>query len=139
MRDWYKNSTLKNRIAALCDSYKNSYWFSGHSHWIWEMQCFDVDKVWPDQNTNSSGSFTTVLKRENKNADANIWPANNSPERPGGWCIHIPSCGDTRSAEILTNDFVTSTLTLVVDGDTYNPEVGSKSQFAILLMNWLNY
>lgn len=35
--NWLGGSQL-NRIQGLCDTYKNTYWFSGHSHWKWYLQ-----------------------------------------------------------------------------------------------------
>ena len=32
-----------NTLEQMCDKYKNSIWFSGHSHWKWDLQKFDQD------------------------------------------------------------------------------------------------
>ena len=38
--NWLKGAQL-SRLQAMCDKYKNSIWFSGHSHWRWSLQKFD--------------------------------------------------------------------------------------------------
>ena len=30
-----------NTLQAMCDRYKNSIWFSGHSHWKWSLQQYE--------------------------------------------------------------------------------------------------
>ena len=64
--NWLKGSQLAI-LQDLCDSYPNTLWFSGHSHWEWELQRYQ-DK-------------------------ANIYGTGADGERSSGWCIHIPSCG----------------------------------------------
>ena len=54
-------------LEKLCDSYPNSVWFSGHSHWEWRLQKYQ-DR-------------------------ANIYNIIGPTQRASGWCVHIPSCG----------------------------------------------
>lgn len=56
-----------NRLEKLCDTYINSIWFSGHSHWKWDLQHYQ--------------------KR------ANIHRSYFFSEPATGWCVHVPSCG----------------------------------------------
>ena len=62
--NWLSGTQLTT-LQGLCDQYKNTIWFSGHSHWKWQLQQYE-DK-------------------------ANIWPITNEA-RNSGWCVHIPSC-----------------------------------------------
>lgn len=65
--NWLKGEQLE-RLEALCDRYVNSIWFSGHSHWEWQLQKYQ-DR-------------------------ANIYRTYNATLQPtSGWCLHIPSCG----------------------------------------------
>ena len=58
-----------DELAALCDKYTNSIWFSGHSHWKWELQKYQ-DR-------------------------ANIYRGFNEDGSPAsGWCVHISSCAN---------------------------------------------
>ena len=56
-----------NRLEKLCDTYINSIWFSGHSHWKWDLQHYQ--------------------KR------ANIHRSYFFSEPATWWCVHVPSCG----------------------------------------------
>ena len=38
--NWLAGAQL-NTLQAMCDRYKNSIWFSGHSHWKWSLQQYD--------------------------------------------------------------------------------------------------
>lgn len=38
--NWLRYAQL-DRLHEVCDTYKNSIWFSGHSHWKWSLQEFD--------------------------------------------------------------------------------------------------
>jgi hypothetical protein len=38
--NWLSGAQL-NTLQAMCDRYKNSIWFSGHSHWKWSLQQYD--------------------------------------------------------------------------------------------------
>lgn len=64
--NWLKGAQLAI-LQGLCDSYPNTLWFSGHSHWEWELQTYQ-DR-------------------------ANIYTTKTDSERSSGWCVHIPSCG----------------------------------------------
>ena len=64
--NWLKGSQLAI-LQKLCDSYPNTVWFSGHSHWEWKLQKYQ-DR-------------------------ANIYNVTGPSQRASGWCVHIPSCG----------------------------------------------
>ena len=64
--NWLSGNQLA-RLQCLCDRYVNSIWFSGHSHWQWELQ-----------------------KYEDR---ANIYRTYNGADPTSGWCVHVPSCG----------------------------------------------
>lgn len=64
--NWLSGKQLA-RLQDLCDRYVNSIWFSGHSHWQWELQ-----------------------KYEDR---ANIYRTYNGADPTSGWCVHVPSCG----------------------------------------------
>ena len=55
------------RLRNMCDRYINSMWFSGHSHWEWQLQKYQ-DR-------------------------ANLYRKLSGGEPQSGWCVHIPSCG----------------------------------------------
>ena len=55
------------RLQEICDHYVNSVWFSGHSHWEWDLQRYE-DK-------------------------ANIYRESQWLTPGSGWCVHVPSCG----------------------------------------------
>ena len=38
--NWLAGAQL-NTLQAMCDRYKNSIWFSGHSHWKWSLQQYE--------------------------------------------------------------------------------------------------
>ena len=40
--NWLAGAQL-NTLQAMCDRYKNTIWFSGHSHWKWSLQQYDDD------------------------------------------------------------------------------------------------
>lgn len=67
--NWLSGTQL-TRLEAMCDKYVNSVWFSGHSHWKWEMQSFQ--KI------------------------ANIYRTYNGETPTCGWCVHVPSCAEPR-------------------------------------------
>jgi hypothetical protein len=59
------------RLEALCDKYVNTVWFSGHSHWKWELQ----------------------MHQDN----ANVYRKYNNDGTPAsGWCVHVPACSKPR-------------------------------------------
>lgn len=55
------------RLENLCDTYTNSIWFSGHSHWKWDLQKYQ--------------------------RRANVHRLYLFSEPVTGWCVHVPSCG----------------------------------------------
>ena len=67
--NWFKDAQLEI-LEDLCDHYVNTVWFSGHSHWKWEMQRFQ-DR-------------------------ANIYPTYRKGTPSSGWCVHVPSCAKPR-------------------------------------------
>lgn len=65
----YLQGEQHDELAALCDKYVNSIWFSGHSHWKWELQKYQ-DR-------------------------ANIYRSYNEDGSPAsGWCVHVSSCAN---------------------------------------------
>jgi hypothetical protein len=64
--NWLKGAQFEN-LKKLCDTYHNSIWFSGHSHWEWQLQKYQ-DR-------------------------ANIYREYKGTEPASGWCVHIPACG----------------------------------------------
>lgn len=64
--NWLRGEQL-TLLENLCDSYPNTVWFSGHSHWEWELQKYQ-DR-------------------------ANIYRAYNDGKAASGWCVHVSSCG----------------------------------------------
>ena len=67
--NWLSGAQLA-RLEGMCDKYVNSIWFSGHSHWKWEMQSFQ-DR-------------------------ANIYRTYENNKPTSGWCVHVPSCAEPR-------------------------------------------
>ncbi len=59
--NWMAGSNLTN-MTRLLSTYNNTFWFSGHSHWKWDLQRFQKN--------------------------ANVARYGNS----GAWTIHLPSC-----------------------------------------------
>ncbi len=68
--NWLSGAQL-TRLENMCDKYVNSIWFSGHSHWKWEMQSFQ-DRANIYRNYKTDGTPTC------------------------GWCVHVPSCAEPR-------------------------------------------
>ena len=64
--NWLKGTQL-NLLEYMCDKYVNSVWFSGHSHWEWQLQKYQ-DR-------------------------ANIYRTYEGVKPTSGWCVHVPSCG----------------------------------------------
>lgn len=65
----YLQGEQHDKLAALCDKYVNTIWFSGHSHWKWALQKYQ-DR-------------------------ANIYRSYNEDGSPAsGWCVHISSCAN---------------------------------------------
>lgn len=64
--NWISGVQLE-RLSAMCDNYVNTIWFSGHSHWKWDMQKYQ--------------------------GRANVFRTYDYTGRPtSGWCVHVPSC-----------------------------------------------
>ena len=53
----------------MCEHYVNTIWFSGHSHWKWDMQ----------KHQDRANVFRTY---------------DNGGSPSSGWCVHIPSCAN---------------------------------------------
>lgn len=70
--NWLSGEQLE-RLQAMCDRYRNSIWFSGHSHWEWCLQKYQ-DR-------------------------ANIYRGTTGMTPTSGWCVHIPSCGVPRTSD----------------------------------------
>ena len=64
--NWLRGKQLEE-LEAMCDNYVNTIWFSGHSHWEWELQKYQ-DR-------------------------ANIYHTYDGINPSSGWCVHVPSCG----------------------------------------------
>ncbi|MBP3426455.1 MAG: metallophosphoesterase [Rikenellaceae bacterium] len=64
--NWLTGVQLK-RLKNMCDRYVNTIWFSGHSHWEWQLQKYQ-DR-------------------------ANIYRGYEDAKPTSGWCVHVPSCG----------------------------------------------
>ncbi len=64
--NWLRGAQLA-KLQNLCDRYLNSLWFSGHSHWEWQLQKYQ-DR-------------------------ANIYRKYEGFTPVSGWCVHVPSCG----------------------------------------------
>ena len=65
-KNWLRGPQLE-RLENLCKKYHNSIWFSGHSHWEWQLQKYQ--------------------DRANIHRDyENGLPAS-------GWSVHVPGCG----------------------------------------------
>lgn len=107
-----------NRLSNLSYKYKNTIWFSGHSHYEWNCQGIEKATM-----TQSSDNSISVYNWKEKNYDVNVWPANQDHERECGWSLHIPSCSGVRPIGNATGD------------TTYGPtdwKVYNTSEFAII-------
>ena len=71
------DETNWQNLVALRTAYPNTVWFSGHSHWQWQMQ----------GKTGKNASW-------GKNYNANIYPVNLTGTRDGGYCVHVPSTSE---------------------------------------------
>ena len=65
-KNWLRGPQLE-RLEGMCRKYVNTMWFSGHSHWEWQLQKYQ-DR-------------------------ANIYREYKGTEPASGWCVHIPACG----------------------------------------------
>lgn len=95
---WYGGKFIK-KLTDLSYKYKNTIWFSGHSHYEWG--CQGVTK--PTLTMNG----TTVPNWKENNLDVNVWPVNidKDHQRECGWALHLPSASGIRPIE---NAFDTS-------------------------------
>ena len=64
--NWLTGAQL-SKLQRMCDNYVNTIWFSGHSHWEWQLQKYQ-DR-------------------------ANIYRTYAGFTPTSGWCVHVPSCG----------------------------------------------
>ena len=65
-KNWLRGEQLE-RLENLLKKYHNSIWFSGHSHWEWQLQKYqDMANVQRDYNGRKPAS---------------------------GWAVHVPGCG----------------------------------------------
>lgn len=73
--NWLGGSQL-DKLTKLNEKYLNTIWFSGHSHWMWDLQKF------PD------------FINETENADrANVFRSfDEGGNSTSGWAAHVPSC-----------------------------------------------
>lgn len=65
-KNWLRGEQLE-RLENLCKKYKNSIWFSGHSHWEWQLQKYQ-DR-------------------------ANVYRDYEDGVPASGWAVHVPGCG----------------------------------------------
>lgn len=65
-KNWLRGPQLE-RLENLCKKYHNSIWFSGHSHWEWQLQKYQ-DR-------------------------ANIHRDYENGQPASGWSVHVPGCG----------------------------------------------
>lgn len=65
-KNWLRGEQLE-RLENLCKKYKNSVWFSGHSHWEWQLQKYQDN--------------------------ANIHRDYEDGKPASGWAVHVPGCG----------------------------------------------
>jgi hypothetical protein len=64
--NWLSGSQL-TKLEEMRDKFKNTIWFSGHSHWKWYLQKFE--------------DTANVCRKYNND---------NKPD--SGWTVHVPSC-----------------------------------------------
>lgn len=78
--NWLQGSQL-SKLQKLCDTYINSVWFSGHSHWKWDLQRY--------QDT------------------ANIYRSYDDNGNPtSGWCVHVSSCASPINSDGASREFL---------------------------------
>lgn len=64
------------RLTKLRDTFPNTLWFSGHSHWHWELEGTTNKYCDPSLGLNTHNNFNPNLRT-----------------------VHIPSCGDPRNSD----------------------------------------
>ena len=72
--NWLKGSQL-NELKEMRDRYKNSIWFSGHSHWKWSLQQFE-DKA--NVCKNSSAGWSVHIPSCAKPSDSDGTPGSSN-------------------------------------------------------------
>lgn len=92
---WLGGKWLK-RLSDLSYKYKNTIWFSGHSHYQWDCQGYYSKYITDD-------GYGNVYNFKEYNYDANIWPVNQDHDRECGWALHIPSCAGIRTIKSSVN------------------------------------
>jgi hypothetical protein len=65
-KNWLRGPQLE-RLESMCRKYVNTMWFSGHSHWEWQLQKY--------QDT------------------ANVHREYEADKPASGWAVHVPGCG----------------------------------------------
>lgn len=65
-KNWLRGAQLE-RLEGMCRKYVNTMWFSGHSHWEWQLQKY--------QDT------------------ANVHREYEADKPASGWAVHVPGCG----------------------------------------------
>lgn len=65
-KNWLRGPQLE-RLEGMCRKYVNTMWFSGHSHWEWQLQKY--------QDT------------------ANVHREYEADKPASGWAVHVPGCG----------------------------------------------
>ena len=65
-KNWLRGEQLE-KLEDLCREHENSIWFSGHSHWEWQLQKYQ-DR-------------------------ANVHRDYEDGEPASGWSVHVPGCG----------------------------------------------
>ena len=65
-KNWLRGAQLE-RLERLCKKYRNTLWFSGHSHWEWTLQKYQDN--------------------------SNIHRDYDEGRPASGWAVHVPGCG----------------------------------------------
>lgn len=73
--NWLGGSQLE-RLTQLNETYLNTIWFSGHSHWMWDLQKLP-DTINGTENADRANVYRT-------------FDENNNPTC--GWTVHVSSC-----------------------------------------------
>lgn len=134
---WLGGKWLK-RLSDLSYKYKNTIWFSGHSHYQWDCQGYYSTYI---NGKGKDGDNTLTYNWKEFNYDANIWPVNLDHDRECGWSVHIPSCAGVRPISYgiipmdqyndINNEFEIMNLPELKTGDA-DWKVKSTSEFCIV-------
>ena len=65
-KNWLRGAQLE-KLEGMCKKYVNTMWFSGHSHWEWQLQKYQER--------------------------ANVHRDYEGDEAKSGWAVHVPGCG----------------------------------------------